>query len=253
MASSPQTFRRAAVSPIEDVSEAWRRIRDEYWLFFGISFVGWLIGSFAPMAILLGPMMCGIYGCYRHHFQGRRVRFEMLFEGFETQVFVQSLLATLVLVGVSLVFTFGLMIVGFVAALALGFSLASKSGQAPPPVMVFAMVILFAVMMTLTIAIGVLFAFLYPLIADRRLKAMEALALSARAALGNLAGLIGLNLVTMGLSLLGVCCCYVGVFFVMPIAFGAHMVAYEKVFGLTPRSEEPQLPRVADDVGKIEP
>jgi len=37
---------------------------------------------------------------------------------------------------------------------------------------------------------------------------------------------------TTGRGLAGVCCCYVGAFFVMPISLAAHMVAYEQVFGL---------------------
>jgi hypothetical protein len=253
MATVPPTFRTAAVSPIEDVSEGWRRIRDVYWLFLGIACVGVLIGSFAPMGVLMGPMMCGIYGCYRHRFQGRPVRFEMLFEGFDTHTFVQSLVATLILMGVSFVVVFGVVIVGFLAALALGVSLAAKSGEPASGLVATVMVLVLTTMMTLMVVVGTLFAFVYPLIVDRRMKGVEAVMLSVRAALANLGGLLGLSLVTFVMGLAGMCCCYVGAFFVMPISLAAHMVAYEQVFGLTAPSEQPPLPRVADDAGKIEP
>jgi hypothetical protein len=74
-------FNRHAVRPIECFREGWRLIKDDYWLFFGITFVGLLIaGVFAPL--LLGPMWCGIDICLLRRLNGRQVRLSNLFEGF---------------------------------------------------------------------------------------------------------------------------------------------------------------------------
>ena len=67
---------------------------DQYWLFVGICLVGILIGSIVPMCIMLGPMMCGMYLCFRYRMNGIQVRFETLFKGFD--VFVNALLAMLI-------------------------------------------------------------------------------------------------------------------------------------------------------------
>ena len=66
-------FRRGVVSPMECIQEGWALIKDEYWLFFGISIVGFLIGS-AFTILLMGPMMIGVFLCLqqRQRHQARR-------------------------------------------------------------------------------------------------------------------------------------------------------------------------------------
>ena len=90
-------FRRISARPIERLTEAKTMLGDQYWLFVGICLVGILIGSIVPMGIMMGPMMCGMYLCFRYRMNSIQVRFETLFKGFD--VFVNSLLATLILVG----------------------------------------------------------------------------------------------------------------------------------------------------------
>src|SRR5471032_2837984 len=96
-------FQRRAVSPWTCLGEGWRLIRDEYWLFLGIAFVGIFIGSMAPLGLLVAPAMCGIHLCLLRREGDLPVRFEMLFDGFN--YFVQSLIATLI-VGVPTVVLF---------------------------------------------------------------------------------------------------------------------------------------------------
>src|SRR6185503_20528178 len=86
------SYQRAAVQPIECLSAGFALMRDRYWLLFGISAVGMLIGSVFPL-ILLGPMMCGVYLVLFEHIRGRPIQFGMLFKGFD--YFVNSLIATL--------------------------------------------------------------------------------------------------------------------------------------------------------------
>lgn len=55
---------KVPLRPIELLKEGRQLVGEQYWLFVGITFVGMLVGNAVPMAILLGPMMCGIYLCY---------------------------------------------------------------------------------------------------------------------------------------------------------------------------------------------
>src|SRR5262245_58214396 len=84
-------FRRGVVAPMECIKEGWAMIKDQYWLFFGISIVGILIGGVVPI-VLLGPMMVGIFLCLQQRQRNQPVEFGLLFKGFE--LFVQGLVVT---------------------------------------------------------------------------------------------------------------------------------------------------------------
>src|ERR1051325_6677536 len=77
-----QEFRTGVVQPVECLKEGWALIKDQYWLFFGISLVGMLIGSAVPI-VLLGPMMCGIFICLLQRQHNQPVEFGTLFKGFD--------------------------------------------------------------------------------------------------------------------------------------------------------------------------
>ncbi len=51
-----------------------------------------------------------------------------------------------------------------------------------------------------------------------------------RAVVKNIGGILGLILLNFGLGIVGVICCYVGVFFVTPVSFAAYAAAYRQVF-----------------------
>src|SRR5208282_6041235 len=95
MTANDVTFQRGVVKPLDCLGAGWRLIKDDYGLFFGVSLVGTILGSLAPMALLLGPAMCGIYLCLLRKSAGQPVSFGMLFDGFN--YFVQSLIATLLM------------------------------------------------------------------------------------------------------------------------------------------------------------
>jgi uncharacterized membrane protein len=79
--------------------------------------------------------------------------------------------------------------------------------------------------------ISALIFFVYQLIADRNLSAMNALTLSVRAGLSNFFGIIGLFIV-QGLILFGgALLCGIGMFFVLPIIFASNYTVYLRVFG----------------------
>jgi hypothetical protein len=227
MSASVQAFNSGAVRPVECIRRGWDLIKDQYWLFFGISLVAVLIGAALPMAILMGPMMCGLYLTLFRRQRGEVVTFDMLFKGFD--YFVNALIASLIQVLP--------MMVVLVPTYAIGFPLMIASmkpaqrGEPPDMLPFFGFIFLFVgAMMIMSIIIGVLFAFTFPLIVDRKLSAVDAIKTSIKAAMANLGGVLGLMILTMLLGFVGMLLCYVGALFVMPVNFAAWSIAYRQVF-----------------------
>ncbi|MGQ0760530.1 MAG: hypothetical protein ACT4OT_00730 [Acidobacteriota bacterium] len=218
-------FQSRVVSPVKCLKEGWQLIKDQYWLFLGIAVVAMLVGGAVPI-VLIGPMMVGLYLCLFAKMRGEPVEFGMLFKGFD--YFVQGLVAAAIQTLPALILGFG---VGIVSAfLSIGLSAGQPRGAGPPAVLVFLIVILALVTMVLSLVIHMLFVFAYPLIIDRKLPGWDATVTSVRAVRGNLGGVLGLVLLNAGLSFVGFLCCFVGVYFVLPITFAAQAVAYRQVF-----------------------
>jgi len=224
-------FQRTPIRPVDCLTEAKQLMGDQYWPFFGITVVGTLIASFVPLGILMGPMMCGIYLCYFRRMRGEPVEFGMLFKGFD--YFVESLVATLIMVGVMMVVmlpVYCLFFAGF-----MGFASHMERGggggdEAAAIGMFGAMGVFYVLMLLLSLVAWVFFAFTYPLIVDRGLKAVPALKTSIRAAWANLGGMLGLVGLLFLISLVATLCCYVPCLFVLPFNLGALAIAYRRVF-----------------------
>ncbi len=232
-------FNRVDIAPFAYVGEAWGRVKGQYWMFLGVTAVGMLIAGFVPMAVLLGPMMCGIYLCFRQQGRGELVKFETLFKGFDR--FLESFIAALLMMGASLVLVVPLIFVALFSGVFVGIVGASGASRAPQEGAMIVIILLavgaFLLIMLASVLVSLLFCFTFPLIVDRGLTGLEAVKLSMRAAYANIWGLVGLSLVTFFLSLVGLCFCYVGAFLVLPITFGVHWIAYERVFGLAEAPE----------------
>lgn len=223
-------FRRGVVAPVECIKEGWALIKDEYWLFFGISLVGLLIGS-VGWVILLGPMMVGVFLCLLQRQRGRPVEFGLMFQGFD--YFVPSLIVALLKAIPIFLVTVPYLILWFAAFMGpmlRGVQISPEDSQK----LVFSMfgieMIFFVVMMVVSSLVEIFFMFAFPLIADRKLSGLEALKLSFRAGKANLGGLLGLILVNGLLGFVGALCCIIGVYFYLPIAFASQAVAYRRVF-----------------------
>jgi uncharacterized membrane protein len=231
-------FNRKAVRPIECLKAGLELVKSQYWLFLGIIAVGMIIASIVPLGILLGPMMCGIYMALFKQRRGQLVEFGDLFKGFD--YFKDSLIASLLHVIPAFVIIIPTYIFFYISLIAM----IGASGGQPDPAVVLGFlgfwVIVFVIVVVVMILISVVFTFAYPLIVDRGLSGMDAVKLSAKAAMGNYLGLLGLMLLTSFLGLVGAVFCYVGAFLIAPITFGALATAYEQVFGL--RAVEPNNP-----------
>ncbi|MBA3515333.1 MAG: hypothetical protein H0T77_13270 [Pyrinomonadaceae bacterium] len=228
---SPATpSKRGAVQPIYCLKTGWILVRDQYWLFVGMSAVAIILGSLVPFGIMFGPMMCGIYLSVFQRRRGQTVEFGALFKGFD--FFGESVVATLVHY-----LPIVIIIIPFYIALYGGlFLIMPRQGRDPDPstlIGFFAVLVVFGlIMMVLIILLSVIFTFSYPLIVDRKMSGIDAVKLSARGALANFWPLLGLLLLNGLIGFAGVLLCYVGIFLALPVTLAAIAVAYEQVFGL---------------------
>jgi hypothetical protein len=229
-------FNRRAVRPVQCFVEGWQLIKDDYWLFFGIAFLGMLIGRAVPLDILLGPMWCGIDICLLRRMRGERVRFAQMFDGFN--YFMPSMIGTLfvsiptLILTVLIIIAYVVLLVGVVVPMA-------PRGGGPPDAGFFASLfgVIAGYVVALTIvpfALSTPLVFMYPLIVERGLSGPQAFMTSVRAVFGNLYGVIGLQLLHLLLVYAGMMLCFFGVWLVLPITFAAFAVAYRQVF---PREE----------------
>jgi len=224
-------FRRNVVEPVECIKGGWELIKNQYWLFVGMTLVAVLIGSAVPI-ILIGPMMCGLNLAFFKTRRGEAIEFGTLFKGFD--YFGQSLIATLIHTIPIIVIVVPAYIL-FYVFMFVSIAAAGNSGE-PNPAALFGVMAMFGlfwlVVLAIIIIISIGFLFVYPLIVDRKLSAIDAIKLSFRAALANFWRLLGMVILTSLMSAVGVLACYVGAFLVMPIGYAAIAKAYEQVFGL---------------------
>jgi len=223
-------FRTGVVKPVECVKEAWALIKDQYWLFLGIVFVGVLVGGAVPI-VLMGPMFVGIYLCLFRRMRGEPVEFGNLFKGFD--YFAQGLIAALLQMIPMVVVIVPMYVIMFILMI----TMMPHGGRSNPDAgagFAFAFLgfylVFIVVILTVSIVVHVFFMFSFPLIADRNLSGVDAVKLSFKAARANLGGILGLTLLTVGMGILGVFACYVGAFLIMPISFTSYAVAYRRVF-----------------------
>jgi uncharacterized membrane protein len=223
-------FRVGVIKPVECIKEGWALIKDEYWLFLGISFVGLLIGC-AAWVFLLGPMMVGIFLCLFQKQRGQPFDFAVLFKGFD--YFGQSLIVALI----KAIPMFLVMVPYFIFFFGAMMASMPRGGQLRPEEasqLVFSMLgielVFYLVIIVVSILVEIFFMFAFPLIADRGLSGLDAIKLSAKAGKANLGGVLGLVFLNVLLATLGGFLCCVGGYLYLPIAFAAQVVAYRRVF-----------------------
>jgi len=223
-------FRTGVIKGTECVKEGWALIKDQYWLFLGIVFVGIFTGGAVPV-VLIGPMMVGIYLCFFRRMRGEPVEFGDLFKGFD--YFAQSLIAALIQMIPMVIILVPMYLIMFVLMM----TSMPRGGRMDPDeastffvtFLGFYFVFLVAIIVV-AIIVTVFFLFAFPLIADRNLSGVEAIKLSIKAGKANAGAIIGLLLLNFGMTFLGALCCYVGAFFVAPITMASYAVAYRRVF-----------------------
>lgn len=234
MLDEPQEFNRGAIRPMQCMREGWQLIKEQYWLFVGILFVGGLIAGLGPMGILLGPMMCGFFICMFRRESGQDADFNMLFKGFD--YFLPGLVPSLLMTIPVFVMIMGALVVYFVLLFgaAAGQMQQQQAGGPPDPFFVLGPMAIYFTMLIVIIlisqVINAFFIFAFPLIAERRMSGWDAVKLSFRAVLGNLGGVIGLFLLLLLLKLASLMLCFIGEILEAPLQLAMLAVAYRQVF-----------------------
>ena len=223
------TSREVSLSPVDLYKRSFALIKEQYWLFLGISIVGILIGSIIPFAILLGPMLVGIYLCFIDLEQGEKVEFGTLFKGFD--LFVNALVATLIAIGVSLIVIIPMVILMMVGMFTM---LPPGDGNEMSVTLIPFMLLFYALLFIAILLIQLPFLFAFQLIADKKLTGPEAVMTSFRGVRKNFVGCVLLAASVGVASLLATLACYIPVFFLTPLHFGVFYLAYRDVFGPTP-------------------
>ncbi len=227
-------FKTGVIRPVECFQEGWEIIKDQYWLFFALTLVGLLIGSFT-FYILLGAMYCGIYYAMLRKMDGQTAVFEDLFKGFN--YFAPGLIATIIFVVPAII----LMLISYASIFAMLFAAVNSRGQISPSAIFSLYGVIFGEGIVIAGILGSLHAlitFAFPLIVERNMNGWDAVKLSAKAVWANLSGVVGLIIGEFVIGFVGYLVCGVGLYFVLPLLFAGVLVAYRKVF---PTQNQPNL------------
>jgi len=154
--------------------------------------VGFVCLLLTNVPLLIGPAYAGIFWFFLRRIRGQEAKFEDLFAPFSV-AFVPTLLAGIV---VSLLAS-----VGFMLCIVPG------------------------------IVLMALWTFTWPLLMDKRLDFWPAMEVSRKVLWPNVWGVTGLFCVGFLVLILGMLCCYVGVFVAFPLVIAAEAYAYEDFFG----------------------
>lgn len=223
-------FRAGVIRPVECVREGWELIKSDYWVLFAVSLLGGLIGA-ATLYILLGAMACGIFYCYLQKIDGQPVTLDGLWKGF--QWWLPGLVVTAFIV-VPIFLVYGVIYVPLIIAITMGANISQDEFLT----LLAGAAIVDLIFIVIMVCFHTLLIFAFPLIVDRGLGAIKAVATSARAVLKNLRGVGGLILVNFGLTLLGQLAFCVGIYFVIPLLIASNVVAFRKVF---PKPHTPNI------------
>lgn len=215
-------FQIGTIKPVDVYKEAWALIKDRYWMVFGIVIVGMLIGGAVPI-ILIGPMMCGMFMCLFNLIDGRELKFETLFKGFDL-IWKSLLVSVLIFVPIIIVlFTI------YIPMIAMAIAGPKMSESELIPFLIGTAVFEIALVVVM-VCFHTLIMFAYPLIVERGLTGVQAMIVSAKAVWNNLAGMAGLFGVGFVVAIVGYMVLCVGLYLVLPLIMMAQAVAFRKIF-----------------------
>jgi hypothetical protein len=178
------------------------------------------IGSCISL-IITGPLMGGLYLYYLKQFRGQPATIGDAFSGFPNG-FAQLMLASVV----SSILAY-LPLLPFII-----YFVARNAGRRGNnfnfgPIDAILLVVGLIAMLYLVIA----WLFALPLVIDKQMNFWTAMQVSRRVATRRLGSLIVLMLASIGVVILGVLACFVGLLVAIPLTFAAYAAAYEQLFG----------------------
>ena len=247
-------FQRGAVDAGGCVSNGWNLIKQNYWIFFGMTSLvavsSLVIGCIPYIPILfqifvIPPVTVGIFYTLLKAMRGETIDFGMMFKGFEKYVPAMvvgaiSAVPQIVLSVLSIALDLGRITTQIIQQQTgrRGMSNFASDDTTAPLIaggILLTLLIVFAIYFVLAIAWGITFFFALPLIADHDIGPVEAITLSAKAGWGNPGGLIVLFIFEFFIALAGFVALCFGFLFVIPVIFAANAIAYRQVF---PRIEQ---------------
>jgi uncharacterized membrane protein len=235
MTPEQSDFRVGVIQPVECIKEGWALIKDQYWLFFGITIVAMLIGGAVPI-VLMGPMMIGLFLCLFQRQRGQPVEFGLLFKGFD--YFVPGLIVAAIKVIPVLI----LMIPFFFIMFGTMMTTMLRGGLNPDETsgfmasLIVTELIFVAVVTVVNICVEIFFMFAFPLVADRKLSGLDAVKLSVKAGKANFGGVLGLLFLNGVITFVGALFCIIPGYLYLPVAFASQVVAFRRVFPEVPET-----------------
>lgn len=239
-----------AIDATECISNGWNLLKPNYWLFFGISIVGMIMAGCIPCVslFLVGPVMGGIYFILLRQMNGDATDFGMMFKGFEKflPLMVIGIVASIPeIIGQILRITVDLGRIGLTSRGRSGDFYQGSSDAAP--LLAGGLLVLVIVIALVFVVLGVIWRmalyFAIPLAMEHDLGAVDAMKLSAKAAMSNVGGLLVLFVLEMLVALLGFIALCIGLFFVIPIIHAANAFAYRQVFPNLNQPLQPATPQ----------
>jgi uncharacterized membrane protein len=191
----------------------------DYWVFFGTTLLAIVCMSvFVINFIVTG----GLYYYYLGRIRRQPRKLEDLFIGFQRMtlpLILEGLVQTLIWMGIAILM-YGILFIGMFLAL----------GN-EKFIIGLLVIILEVPLMFLCWYLSISWMFSFPLIIERRFKFWDAMEVSRRVAGHQFWRLLGFSIVLVLIGMLGTFCCYVGIFFVIPLNIAAFAYLYEDLFG----------------------
>ncbi len=218
------------------ISSAWNLVTRNFWLYIGLGLLTMLFLGCIPFAgfFLFGPLMGGFYYLVLRDMRDEPVDFGMLFKGFEK--FLPLMIVGLIQSAPSIVVTI-LQYTVDIARIAGTGSLPGTDGnfyQSGTDALFAGFSAAFIIVVVILSLFGVVWSvalsFAVPLVMEQDAPVADALTTSAKAALNNAGGLIGLIVLEILVGLLGLLALCLGLFVALPVVYAANVFAYRQVF-----------------------
>jgi hypothetical protein len=228
---------RTSVGPIDCIAQGWKLVSEHFGPAIGMVLL-FYVSMFIPYGsiVLLGPAMCGIYYVFFKWMRGEEATVSSMFKGFEWMW--DAFLSTLMMVAAM----YAVLMIPIGLAIAIFIRVYRDSifgyGPEPDPVILIGFVGGFYFLIGLvSMVVGIMFAFMYPLITERGLNPWQAMVWSVKGALPHFFGILGLNLLNGLASTIGFMFCIVPGILYIPVAFAANAYAFKKIYGLAERPD----------------
>lgn len=233
-------FQKSAIDGTECISNGWNLLKPNYWMYLGITVVAMIMAGCIPCIslFLVGPVMGGIYYILLRNMRGENVDFGMMFKGFEKflPLMVIGLIQSIPeVIAQILRVTVDLGRIGLTSGRRGGSGDLFQGSDAAPMIaggLLILVIVIAVVFAVLGIVWRMLLFFAIPIAMEQNVGPLEAMKLSAQAALANVGGLVVLFILEFFVALAGLVALCIGIFFVIPILYAANAFAYRQVFPL---------------------